>query len=1023
MNILAGAVHDQDSNDPPDTMVADYSVGFTVVDYCTQPFTPIHDLQGSGAATPNPDTTVTTMGVVVGDYEIPLTGSGQIRGYFIQSAAAVADANPATSDGIFVYNPGRNNVSLGDLVRVTGVVSEYNGQTQISSPAGGTLACGTGSITPTDITFPLASVDALEAYEGMLVRIPQTLVVSEHYLLGRFGQVTLSLESRLSQPTNVVAPGAPALALQAENNLRKILLDDGDNLQNVDPIVFGRGGLPLSASNTLRGGDTAAGIIGVLNYTWGGNSASPNAYRIRPVNALGGFVNFAPTNERPASAPDVGGTVKVVGMNVLNYFNTWDGVPDNADNCTMGVGGDPTDCRGADTEEEFNRQWPKTVQAILEMDADVIGLTEIENDGYDSSSAIAMLVDQINTTAGPGTYAYIDADTATGQVNALGEDAIKVGMIYKPGTVTPVGDTAVLNTDAFVNGGDSGIRNRPTLAQAFKVNTSGALFIVDVNHLKSKGSACDLPDQGDGQGNCNQVRVNAATELVNWLASDPTGIGDPDILLVGDYNAYAMEDPITTIKTAGYTNLIESHLGTYAYSYVFDGQWGYLDHALGSASIVGQVTGLGTYHINSDEPSVLDYNTNFKTPGQIVSLYAPDEYRISDHDPVLIGLDLSPAPNVDAGGPYAVDEGEPIVLTAEGSDAEVDSLVYAWDLDNNGTFETTGKSVFFVGVDGPAVRTVTVQVTDAGGLTATDTATVTVSNVAPTLATPVVVREPSVVGGTVVVSASFVDPGRSYDAPYDCKVNYGDGSGELAGIVDGTTCSGPSHVYKLPGIFTVTVKLSDKDGAMDTRTVSHGVKAKPPVTLWPSKTTTWANPKFVWTTIPGQTKFEIRVYNKSTGKLVRDMIVGKPNCTTNTETNVATCRFTPFTSLALVNNTQYEWQVRSYKGIWSNYSAKKAFTKLAPPVAQTPVGAINQINPKFTWTKIPDATKYMIELRKSTDVLVGTIEITKMTCTTTTCYYTVYPPLSLFSGGYKWRVRAFNGYYGPYSAYKAFTVR
>jgi predicted extracellular nuclease len=330
-------------------------------------------------------------------------------------------------------------------------------------------------------------------------------------------------------------------------------------------------------------------------------------------------------------------------MNLLNFFNTFDGLPDNVDNCTFGVGGLPADCRGADTQSEFDRQVPKTVAAILAMNPDVIGINEIENDGYGPDSAIQYLIDQLNAATAPGTYAFIDVDTATGQINALGTDAIKVGMLYKPATVTPVGQTAALNTAAFVNGGDSDPRSRPSLAQAFQQNANGEIFIVDTNHLKSKGSACDLPDAGDGQGNCNAVRVNAATELMAWLASDPTGTGDPDILLVGDYNSYAMEDPITTIKNAGFTNLIESFLGPDAYSYVFDGQWGYLDHALGSASIVPQITGVGDYHINSDEPSVLDYNTDFKSAGLIASLYAPDQFRVSDHDPVLVGLCLPPS--------------------------------------------------------------------------------------------------------------------------------------------------------------------------------------------------------------------------------------------------------------------------------------------------------------------------------------------------------------------------------------------
>jgi hypothetical protein len=330
-------------------------------------------------------------------------------------------------------------------------------------------------------------------------------------------------------------------------------------------------------------------------------------------------------------------------MNLLNFFNTFDGLPDNVNNCTNGVGGPATDCRGADTLPEFDRQWPKTVAAILKVDADVIGVNEIENDGYGPTSAIQFLVDKLNDATAPGTYAFIDVDANTSQVNAMGTDAIKVGMIYRPASVTPVGQTAALNTVAFVNGGDSAPRSRPSLAQAFQQNVNGQIFIVDVNHFKSKGSACDTPDAGDGQGNCNLVRVNAATELMNWLASDPTGTGDPDILLVGDYNSYAMEDPITVIENAGFTHLIKSFLGPDAYSYVFDGQWGYLDHALSSASILPQITGVGDYHINADEPSVLDYNTDFKTPNLQTTLYAPDEFRVSDHDPVLVGLCLPPA--------------------------------------------------------------------------------------------------------------------------------------------------------------------------------------------------------------------------------------------------------------------------------------------------------------------------------------------------------------------------------------------
>jgi predicted extracellular nuclease len=492
-------------------------------------------------------------------------------------------------------------------------------------------------VTPADVTLPFPSADYPERFEGMLVRLNQTLYVTEMYQLGRFGQIVLSSGDRLDQPTNVVDPGAPAADLQAANDLNRIIVDDATNDQDPDPVVFGDGGSPLSASNTLRGGDTATDLIGVMTYGWAGDAASPNAYRVRPINALGGGPpNFVPANPRPSAAPDVGGSVTVVGMNLLNFFNTFD-------NCAFGVGGGPADCRGADNLDEFNRQWPKTVAAIIGTDADVIGILEIENDGYGPDSAIQFLVDRLNDVAGAGAYAFIDADALTGELNALGTDAIKVGILYRPANVTPVGVTAALNTPEFVNAGDSEPRNRPSLAQAFQDNETGGLFVVDINHLKSKGSACDSPDAGDGQGNCNDVRTTAAHILTDWLASDPTGAGTPNVLIFGDLNSYAMEDPISAIEGAGYTNLVDQYEGADAYSYVFDGQWGYLDHALGSAELVDNVTGVADWHINADEPSSLDYNTNYKSAGQVSSLYAPDEFRSSDHDPVLVGLDVCDA--------------------------------------------------------------------------------------------------------------------------------------------------------------------------------------------------------------------------------------------------------------------------------------------------------------------------------------------------------------------------------------------
>ncbi len=190
------------------------------------------------------------------------------------------------------------------------------------------------------------------------------------------------------------------------------------------------------------------------------------------------------------------------------------------------------------------------------------------------------------------------------------------------------------------------INNRPPLAQTFRQNSTGEMFTVVVNHLKSKG--CDAAavgldaDQHDGQSCYNDRRRQQAQRLLSFVNSTviPTS-GDPDVLLIGDFNSYAQEDPIRLdLIGGGFVDESAAFGGVNAYSYVFDGQAGYLDQALATASLSTQITGVVDWHINADEPSALDYNTEFKSAGQQTSFYAPDAYRASDHDPVLIGLAL-----------------------------------------------------------------------------------------------------------------------------------------------------------------------------------------------------------------------------------------------------------------------------------------------------------------------------------------------------------------------------------------------
>ncbi|MBN1965421.1 MAG: Ig-like domain-containing protein, partial [Anaerolineae bacterium] len=257
VTVLAAQVVDQDGTPTP--MAADYVFSFSTpaVDPCSDVYTPIYAIQGSGmtAALLGP---VVTEGLVVGDYQDTTT---QLRGFYIQDLTG--DANSATSDGIFVFDNGFGvDVAVGDEVRVTGSATEYTSGSSSLTEIGSVsqvLICGTAPVAPASVTLPLAAATDWERYEGMAVIIAQELTVSENYDLHRYGQLTLSQGGRLFQPTNVAAPGAPALAVQDDNNKRSIVLDDASNLTlpPTRPVPY------LAADNTIRTGDTTPSLQGV----------------------------------------------------------------------------------------------------------------------------------------------------------------------------------------------------------------------------------------------------------------------------------------------------------------------------------------------------------------------------------------------------------------------------------------------------------------------------------------------------------------------------------------------------------------------------------------------------------------------------------------------------------------------------------------------------------------------------------------------------------------------------------------
>ncbi len=587
---------------------------------CGDPFTPIYDVQGSGLTSPLVGSEVALEGIVVGDFQNNASpDNGNLNGFHVQDTTG--DGNPATSDGMFIYAPGAVDVFIGDGVRVRGSVSEYNGMTEVTVSQ--LWPCSSGnSVTATSVSLPVTSLNDFEAYEGMLVTFPQTLYISEYFNFDRYGEIVLTTD-RQDTPTAIYEPGSPEQAALAQaNTLSRITLDDGRSAQNPDPALHPNGQI-FNMSNLFRGGDTLMNVTGVMDYSFG-------FYRIQPTQAA----DYTSVNPRSASPVDFEGNLKVASFNLLNYFTSID-----TGGFICGPAGDQ-ECRGADTLEEFTRQRAKIVAALSSINADVVGLIEIENSPDDVPTAD--LVSGLNDVLGAGTYAYI----STG---AIGTDAIRVALIYKPAMVTPVGAYAILDSSVDPRFLDD--YNRPVLAQTFQSNSTGGIFTIAINHLKSKGSNCDAvgdPDLGDGAGNCNLTRKHAAEALVDWLASDPTGSGDLDYIIMGDLNSYTMEDPIDAIIAGpddmggtadDYVNLILQFGGMHAYTYVFDGQTGYLDQALASPNLASQITGVTEWHINADEPDLIDYDMTFKQDGQD-ALYAPDAFRSSDHDPVIVGLSV-----------------------------------------------------------------------------------------------------------------------------------------------------------------------------------------------------------------------------------------------------------------------------------------------------------------------------------------------------------------------------------------------
>jgi len=603
----------------------------------------IAQIQGEGDASPYAGATVTTQGVVTAVY-----ASGGRNGYTIQTAGTGGALGARTaSDGLFVYSASTADlVEIGDEVQVRGAVSEFNGLTEISvtSAAGLTVLDSDATVTPLTGTWPTTDA-AREAIESMLMLPSGPMTVSNTYSTNQYGEVGLATGTTpLLQTTEVADPhdSAAIAEVVADNSARGVVLDDGATTNFLSAANQGLVPPYVSLTAPVRVG-AAVTFDEPVVVTY-----ANSAWKLDPTTPVVGTTNSPVTfeNTRTDAPRAVGGDVTVASFNVLNYFTT---LGADTPGCTAydDRTGDPVtvssgcDPRGAWDPDDLARQQAKIVAAINALDADVVGLLEIENslvvDGV-ADEAVGTLVDALNAAAGTTKWAFVPSPSDLPPANEM--DVISNAIIYQPDAVERVGASRALGTESAAGGAFDNARE--PIAQTFAPTAGGEPVLVAVNHFKSKGSAGPLPgdaDAGDGQGASNASRVAQATALRDWIGEIQ---GDVDaVALVGDFNSYTLEDPLEVLYSAGYTDAA-SALDPGEYSYSFSGLSGSLDHVLLNEAALARATGADIWEINAEESIALEYS-RYNYHGQLY--YAPDAYRSSDHDPVIVGLRAGEAPS------------------------------------------------------------------------------------------------------------------------------------------------------------------------------------------------------------------------------------------------------------------------------------------------------------------------------------------------------------------------------------------
>ena len=539
---------------------------------CEADVLPVHEVQGTGFRSPLEGSEATVRGVVSHILDD--------QGLFIQEERPTTFAQ--VSHGIFVASASlAGSVPVGDLLTVTGQIQEL-GESEDTLTALGAIKefanCGTGAEPPEfDARLPLTAQER-EALEGMHVLLEQPLTVTAVRNISD-GEIRVSALGLLRAPTEVALPGEAAAEHQRKNSNWSLKVHSSE-LRKLEPYT------------QIQAGALVHMLPGVMGH---------DGYELVLLanEAIHHVPLPVPKVEEPAQ-----GVIRVASFNLYEYFNG------------DGQGGGFPGERGAETLQQFERQAASIAAAIKVIKPDVLGVMELENDGFGPDSAIEHLRQLATQTL------RAEFVVATPETERVGPDVINVGLIYRSDRLDASGPAVLLEGNSF------GDLNRVPLAQTLIDKASGEKFVMVVNHLKSKGycpDSADNGDQGDGQACWNASRTEGARATVEWAMNLAREAGTDKVLLVGDFNAYRLEDPVRAIEESQLTELVAHHnQGIPQYSYIYRGAAGTLDYAFASEALTSASTGAYIWNINAAYPWADRPSEPF--------------LRSSDHDPVIVDL-------------------------------------------------------------------------------------------------------------------------------------------------------------------------------------------------------------------------------------------------------------------------------------------------------------------------------------------------------------------------------------------------